>query len=55
MHSFHEFLTMGGFALYVWPAYAVTFIVMVASGWRSRRSYLRVLRHAVRRAQEEQQ
>lgn len=24
----HEFLAMGGYAMYVWPAYAVFFIVL---------------------------
>ncbi len=28
--SLHEFLTMGGFAIYVWPSYAIFFIVLAA-------------------------
>jgi heme exporter protein D len=28
--SLHEFLTMGGFGAYVWPAYAVFFVVLIA-------------------------
>jgi heme exporter protein D len=28
--SLHEFLTMGGYAVYVWPAYAVFFVVLIA-------------------------
>ncbi|HEY1992684.1 MAG TPA: heme exporter protein CcmD [Gammaproteobacteria bacterium] len=31
MKSLHEFLTMGGYAAYVWPAYAVAAVVMVAN------------------------
>ena len=31
MKSLHEFLTMGGFAAYVWPAYALAAIVMFAN------------------------
>ena len=31
MTSLHEFLTMGGYAGYVWPAYAVTAVVMIAN------------------------
>jgi len=27
-HSFHGFLNMGGYAAFVWPAYAVTLTVM---------------------------
>lgn len=52
MHSFHEFLTMGGYALYVWPAYAVTLVVLVGSGWIARRGFRRARARAVRRAGE---
>jgi len=31
MKSLHEFLTMGGYAAYVWPAYAVAAAVMIAN------------------------
>jgi heme exporter protein D len=31
MKSLHEFLTMGGYAAYVWPAYAVAVVVVVAN------------------------
>ena len=31
MNSLHEFLTMGGYAPYVWPAYAVAAVVMIAN------------------------
>ena len=31
MKSLHEFLTMGGYAAYVWPAYAVAAVVMIAN------------------------
>lgn len=30
MRSWHEFITMGGYAIYVWPAYALG--VMVIAG-----------------------
>lgn len=50
MHSFHEFLTMGGYALYVWPAYGVAFVVLVGSGWTARRGYRRALARAGKRA-----
>jgi heme exporter protein D len=29
MPAIQEFLHMGGYALYVWPAYGLTFIVLV--------------------------
>lgn len=51
MSSLHEFLTMGGYAAYVWPAYAVAAVVLIANavlpGWRLRR-LLRRLRSAAR-------
>jgi heme exporter protein D len=31
MTSLHEFLTMGGYASYVWTAYSVAAIVMIAN------------------------
>lgn len=31
MNSLHEFLSMGGYAGYVWPAYAVAAAVMIAN------------------------
>ena len=31
MSSLHEFLTMGGYAWYVWPSYAVAATVMIAN------------------------
>lgn len=31
MTSLHEFLTMGGYAGYVWSAYAVATVVMIAN------------------------
>ena len=38
-----EFLAMGGYAWYVWPAYLVTFVVLVANlvAARNRYSHLR--------------
>lgn len=49
MHSFHEFVTMGGYALYVWPAYGVTLVVLAGSGWSARRGYRRARARAARR------
>lgn len=31
MSSLHEFVTMGGYAFYVWTSYAVALIVLVAN------------------------
>ncbi|MGH8157040.1 MAG: heme exporter protein CcmD [Rhodanobacter sp.] len=47
MSALHTFFMMGGYAAYVWPAYAVFFIVLIADTlapqWRRRR-VLRELR-----------
>jgi len=47
MKSWHEFLLMGGYAVYVWPAYGIALLVMavnaVAPGLRLRRQ-LRALK-----------
>lgn len=52
------FFAMGGYAAYVWPAYAVFFIVLVADylapGIRRRR-YLRELRARLARQNARQQ
>ena len=37
MEALNEFLAMGGYAAFVWPAYGLTAVVMigiVVSGWR---------------------
>ena len=31
MSSWHEFLTMGGYAVYVWPAYGIATAVLVVN------------------------
>ena len=42
-----EFLSMGGYALYVWPAYGVTALTLALNAalpWRRERRLLRELR-----------
>ena len=31
MNSLHDFLNMGGYAAYVWPAYGLAALVMIAN------------------------
>jgi heme exporter protein D len=31
MSSFHEFVTMGGYAAYVWPAYGIAAMVVLVN------------------------
>ena len=46
MTSWHEFFTMGGYATYVWPAYGITAVVLIANAilpGRQQRSLLKEL------------
>lgn len=43
MRNWHEFITMGGYARYVWPAYGVVLIVLAASAWSSCNGLRRIL------------
>lgn len=44
MSALQTFFTMGGYAAYVWPAYAVFFIVLIADTVAPRLRRRRVLR-----------
>ncbi len=53
MTSWHEFFTMGGYATYVWPAYGITAVVLIANAilpGRQQRSLLKELRRCDLRA-----
>jgi heme exporter protein CcmD len=45
-----EFLDMGGYAAFVWPAYAVTFAVVLLNVYWARRSLARARAAAHRRS-----
>ncbi|HEX9773603.1 MAG TPA: heme exporter protein CcmD [Steroidobacteraceae bacterium] len=45
-----DFLAMGGYAGYVWPAYALTAIVLVYNAWSAARLRREQLASARRRA-----
>ena len=49
-----EFLAMGGYAAYVWPAYALVFAVLALNIWSARRSHERALEEARRRLMQEE-
>ena len=58
MSALQHFLAMGGYAAYVWPAYAVFFIVLIAdyiNPWLRRRRNLRELRGRMARQAARQQ
>jgi heme exporter protein CcmD len=44
-----EFRSMGGYAAFVWPAYAVTFLAVFVNIWSARRALRRARAHAQRR------
>jgi heme exporter protein D len=53
-----HFFAMGGYAMYVWPAYAIFFIVLIAdyiNPWLRRRRNLRELRTRMARQAARQQ
>jgi heme exporter protein D len=45
---------MGGYAAYVWPAYALVFAVLGLNVWSARRSHERALVEARRRLMQEE-
>jgi heme exporter protein D len=45
-----EFLDMGGYAAFVWPAYAVTFAVVIVNIYWARRALARARAAARRRS-----
>lgn len=47
-----NFLAMGGYAVFVWPAYAVTFVVLITAVVLSLQSYAQA-RKNVRQLEEE--
>ena len=52
-HSAAEFVEMGGYGLYVWGAYAVAALVMVAEPWLAARRRRRAFDDAMRLSQED--
>jgi heme exporter protein D len=52
--SLDTFLTMGGYGAFVWPAYAVTLVVLIGNVFAARSSHRRALSDALRRAAREE-
>ncbi len=50
MGSLIEFFKMGGYAIYVWPAFFITFLVLLGNVWFAARQHKQALRDAKRRA-----
>ena len=51
--SFSAFLAMGGHAPYVWAAWGVTALLMIASVWHARMEHHLLIRDLKRRARRE--
>ena len=52
--SLSDFLHMGGYGAYLWPAFGVTLFVLVYNVWSARRSLAEARRAAARRIQMEE-
>jgi heme exporter protein D len=52
--SVSQFLAMGGYAAFVWPAYAVTLIVLIGNVIAAGRSHRRAIEDARRRVRSGQ-
>lgn len=55
MSSWHEFLTMGGYAAYVWPAYGIALVVMGLNAVLPARRQRALLKELARRAPNKQE
>ncbi|HET7369499.1 MAG TPA: heme exporter protein CcmD [Gammaproteobacteria bacterium] len=51
MNSLHEFLHMGGYAAYVWPAYGIVAVVMIANVVIARRRHRRLVEELQQRVE----
>jgi heme exporter protein D len=52
--NLQEFLAMGGYAQYVWPAYLVTLVLLVVNIFTARSNHRRALTEARRRLQAQE-
>ncbi len=50
MTELANFFHMGGYAWYVWPSMAITFVVLLANVWFSKRQFKSVLRETATRS-----
>ena len=55
MKSWHEFISMGGYAAFVWPAYGIALVVLAVNALlpgRRQRQLLRELRQRASRPEQ---
>lgn len=55
MSSWHEFLIMGGYGAYVWPAYGIVLVVMVVNAVLPGRRQQALLKQLRRRLQSNEE
>lgn len=55
MKSWHEFITMGGYAVYVWSSYGIVLVVMLANAILPSRKQRRLLKLFARRLDRKDQ
>ncbi len=49
MKSWHEFITMGGYAAYVWSSYGIALVIMLANAILPGRQLRRILKEFLSR------
>ena len=49
MKSWHEFITMGGYAVYVWSSYGIALVIMLANAILPGRQQRRLIKELRRR------
>lgn len=54
MSDLESFFHMGGYAMYVWPSFALSALVILANVYFSRREYKNVVHETVRRHRAKQ-
>jgi heme exporter protein D len=52
--SFADFIAMGGYARYVWPAFGITAVVLLLNLWTARRAHAEARRASLRRLDMEE-
>ena len=53
--SFSEFIAMGGYATYVWSAYAFFLVILIFNIWQPILTRKRYLKQLLKREQEQQE
>jgi heme exporter protein CcmD len=50
----NDFLAMGGYAQYVWPAYIVSLIVLGCAVWMTKRNYSQTRQRILKRVRSQE-